>query len=45
MLPPEGLSLVVAGALLSITLNPLAFRVSDAIGRRLEARALAAGEP
>jgi predicted Kef-type K+ transport protein len=28
-LPPEGLSLVVAGALLSITLNPLAFRVVE----------------
>jgi CPA2 family monovalent cation:H+ antiporter-2 len=43
MLPPEGLSLIVAGALLSITLNPLAFRVSDVLGRRF-ARALAKRE-
>lgn len=29
LLPPEGQSLVVAGALLSITLNPLAFYLAD----------------
>jgi CPA2 family monovalent cation:H+ antiporter-2 len=29
LLPPEGQSLVVAGALLSITLNPLAFHLAD----------------
>ena len=44
MLPAEGLSLIVAGALLSITLNPLAFRVSDALGHRLRRRALPEGQ-
>ena len=29
LLPPEGRDLILAGAILSITLNPLAFRVSD----------------
>ncbi|MBN9521664.1 cation:proton antiporter [bacterium] len=29
LMPPEGQSLVVAGAILSITLNPLAFRLAD----------------
>jgi CPA2 family monovalent cation:H+ antiporter-2 len=32
LLPPEGQSLVVAGALLSITLNPLAFYAAGALG-------------
>jgi CPA2 family monovalent cation:H+ antiporter-2 len=32
LLPPEGQSLIVAGALLSITLNPLLFRASAALG-------------
>jgi K+:H+ antiporter len=39
LLPPEGRSLILAGALLSITLNPLVFRWSD----RLVARAIARG--
>jgi K+:H+ antiporter len=39
LLPPEGRGLVLAGALLSITLNPLVFRASDALGARLAARA------
>ena len=38
LLPKEGLSLIVAGALLSITLNPLAFSVADRLTRRLRAR-------
>jgi CPA2 family monovalent cation:H+ antiporter-2 len=29
LLPPEGLSLILAGALLSITLNPLVFRLAE----------------
>ena len=36
LLPQEGLSLVLAGALLSITLNPLIFGVVDGITRRLQ---------
>jgi CPA2 family monovalent cation:H+ antiporter-2 len=35
LLPPEGQSLILAGALLSITLNPLFFRLSDSAGRVL----------
>lgn len=35
LLPQEGQSLIVAGALLSITLNPLVFRVVDPIAARL----------
>jgi CPA2 family monovalent cation:H+ antiporter-2 len=38
LLPPHGLSLVLAGALISITLNPLVFAGSDAICRWLRAR-------
>ena len=38
LLPPEGQSLVVAGALLSITLNPLAFGVVGPLDRWLRAR-------
>jgi CPA2 family monovalent cation:H+ antiporter-2 len=33
LLPPEGQSLIVAGALLSISLNPLAFAVADRVAR------------
>jgi len=37
LLPPEGRDLILAGAILSITLNPLVFRLSDWIaGRRAE---------
>lgn len=38
LLPAEGRDLVLAGALLSITLNPLAFGVADIIRKRLVAR-------
>ncbi len=38
LLPREGLSLIVAGALMSITLNPLAFAFADRLTRRLRAR-------
>jgi CPA2 family monovalent cation:H+ antiporter-2 len=38
LLPVEGQSLILAGALLSITLNPLAFRATGAIERWLHAR-------
>ena len=34
LLPPEGRDLILAGAILSIALNPLAFRLSDWMGRR-----------
>ncbi|MBV9998860.1 MAG: cation:proton antiporter [Verrucomicrobia bacterium] len=34
LLPKEGLSLIVAGALISITLNPLGFAVASWLGRR-----------
>ncbi len=37
LLPPEGLSLILAGALLSITLNPLAFYGVDVLVRKLRA--------
>lgn len=37
LLPAEGLSLVLAGAILSITLNPLVFFVADGVGRSLRA--------
>jgi CPA2 family monovalent cation:H+ antiporter-2 len=37
LLPPEGLSLVLAGALLSITFNPLVFTAVDGVGRVLRA--------
>ena len=32
LLPQEGLSLILAGALLSITLNPLAFSLAERAG-------------
>ncbi len=35
LLPTEGRDLILAGALLSITFNPLAFAVSDAIRQRI----------
>ena len=38
LLPPEAQSLVVAGALLSITLNPFVFRAIDPIWRWITAR-------
>jgi CPA2 family monovalent cation:H+ antiporter-2 len=38
LLPAEGQSLILAGALLSITLNPLVFRVTGVIERWLQAR-------
>jgi CPA2 family monovalent cation:H+ antiporter-2 len=38
LLPPEARSLIVAGALLSITLNPLAFGVVGPVDRWLRAR-------
>jgi CPA2 family monovalent cation:H+ antiporter-2 len=38
LLPREGLSLIVAGALISITLNPLAFSLADRLTQRLRAR-------
>ena len=38
LLPKEGLSLIVAGALISITLNPLAFSLADRLAQRLRAR-------
>lgn len=34
LLPPEGLSLVLASALISITMNPIAFRIAEAVGAR-----------
>jgi CPA2 family monovalent cation:H+ antiporter-2 len=38
LLPPEGQSLIVAGALLSISLNPLAFEAAGRLSRWAEAR-------
>ena len=38
LLPAEGQSLVLAGALISITLNPLVFRASGALERWLQSR-------
>jgi monovalent cation:H+ antiporter-2, CPA2 family len=35
LLPAEGQNLILAGALLSITLNPLFFKLSDPLGRAL----------
>jgi CPA2 family monovalent cation:H+ antiporter-2 len=37
LLPVEGFQLIVAGALLSIALNPLVFRLADGLEPRLEA--------
>jgi CPA2 family monovalent cation:H+ antiporter-2 len=45
LLPPEGRSLILAGALLSITMNPIVFRVSDLIGRRWRIRARRSADP
>ncbi len=39
LLPPEGLSLILAGALLSIALNPLVFWVADRINTAVRADA------
>ncbi|MET0261882.1 MAG: cation:proton antiporter [Rariglobus sp.] len=39
LLPPEGLSLILAGALLSITLNPLVFAGTDFLTARIRASA------
>jgi CPA2 family monovalent cation:H+ antiporter-2 len=36
LLPPEGMNVLVATAMISITLNPLLFRSIDAIERRVE---------
>ena len=38
LLPREGLSLIVAGALISITLNPLAFSLAERLARQVRAR-------
>ena len=38
LLPQEGLSLILAGALLSITLNPLVFRLADWVMGRVRTR-------
>jgi len=43
LLPPEGRDLILAGALLSITVNPLAFAAVARIGRWNDARLLRAG--
>ncbi len=45
LLPPEGRDLVVAGALLSITLNPLVFAAVDRLRRRLDALRPAGATP
>ncbi len=45
LLPPAGQQLILAGALLSIALNPFVFRASDALRRRQGAEALAARRP
>ena len=48
LLPAEGFQLIVAGALLSIALNPFLFRAVDPLERRLRdapARWRAAGAP
>jgi CPA2 family monovalent cation:H+ antiporter-2 len=34
LLSPEGRNLVLAGAIVAITLNPLVFRIPDALQRR-----------
>jgi CPA2 family monovalent cation:H+ antiporter-2 len=38
LLPETGLSLIVAGALISITLNPLSFALAERLGERIRAR-------
>lgn len=42
LLPPEGLNLIVAGALFSIAINPLIFRLVCAFERRTRAPAVEA---
>jgi len=42
LLPEEGRDLILAGAILSILLNPLAFALADRLQKRAEARAPAA---
>jgi CPA2 family monovalent cation:H+ antiporter-2 len=37
LLPPEGLSIIVAGSILSITLNPYAMSIAIGLGKRLAA--------
>jgi CPA2 family monovalent cation:H+ antiporter-2 len=39
LLPKEGVSLIVAGALISITLNPLIFALDRRVGRRVRVNA------
>jgi CPA2 family monovalent cation:H+ antiporter-2 len=39
LLPETGLSLIVAGALISITLNPLSFALAERLSERIRARA------
>ncbi len=45
LLPPEGRDLILAGAIISILLNPLMFWVTDRLRPRLEARMAGAEEP
>ena len=45
LLPEEGRGLVLAGAIISIVLNPLAFWVSERLRPRLESRAPRRSEP
>lgn len=44
LLPPQGRDLILAGAILSILLNPLAFAAADWLRPRLERRAGRSGE-
>jgi CPA2 family monovalent cation:H+ antiporter-2 len=45
ILPPEGRDLILAGAIISIVVNPLLFMAADRRERQLEARAAAAAAP
>jgi CPA2 family monovalent cation:H+ antiporter-2 len=45
LLPEEGRSLILAGALLSITLNPVLFGVTDWLNRWLERRRAGGAAP
>ncbi len=45
LLPPEGRDLVLAGAILSITLNPVVFRLSDWIASRSDQASPASATP
>jgi monovalent cation:H+ antiporter-2, CPA2 family len=38
LLPPEGRDLILAGAIISILLNPLMFAIADRLSQRLESR-------